>query len=268
VGSITYLFCLTCIDVASRYKWAKPIRTTLDIINIDDPFLEGILTFDIVAKVFEKIFNNLKCFLTWPKVLLTDMGSEFKGSCKKLMIKHNVKIQKASSKNSMGIIERFNRTLAEKLFRIQDAHELLLPLPKRSRAWVKNLPIIIKDLNDSVTRLLGITSNKAIKKKFVYAKASKPRYGPMGFDEVRLTYNDPVLYLLKPGELEGGKRRATDCNWSPQIYHIKESLVQKNQPVLYWIEDINGNGPKHSFVQEELMKVSKVEYPPQRILKI
>jgi hypothetical protein len=75
--------------------------------------------------------------------------------------------------------------------------------------------------------------NKAIKKKFVYAKASKPRYGPIGYDEVRLTYNDPVLYLLKSGELEGGKRRATDCNWSPQVYHIKEFLIQKNQPVLY-----------------------------------
>lgn len=195
------------------------------------------------------------------------MESEFKGSCEKLMKEHNVIIQKASSKSSMGIVERFNRTLAEKLFRIQDAQELLLPLSKRSRAWVKNLPIIIKDLNNSITRLLGISPNEAIKKKFVYAKASKPRYGPMGYDEVRLTHNDPVLYLLKPGELEGGRKRATDCNWSPQIYYIKESLVQKNQPVLYWIEDIDGNGPKRSFVREELILAKNIEYPPQRILK-
>src|SRR5271170_4538561 len=98
---------------------------------MDNPSLEGILTSDIVAKVFIKIFNNPKCSLTWPKLLLTDMGSEFKGSCEKLMKEHNVKIQKANSKNSMGIVKRFNRILAEKLFRIQDAHELLLPLSKR-----------------------------------------------------------------------------------------------------------------------------------------
>src|SRR5271155_794214 len=122
-------------------------------------------------------------------------------------------------------------------------------------------------LNNSITRFLGISPNKAIKKKFVYAKASKPRYGPMGYDEIRLTYNDPVLYLLKPGELEGGRRRSTDINWSPQIYYIKESRVQKNQPVLYWIEDIDGNGPKRSFVREELMLVRNVVYPPKRILK-
>ncbi|CAG8739054.1 16226_t:CDS:1, partial [Cetraspora pellucida] len=40
VGSITYIFCLTCIDVASRYKWAEPIGTTLDIINMNEPSLE------------------------------------------------------------------------------------------------------------------------------------------------------------------------------------------------------------------------------------
>ncbi|CAG8727734.1 20152_t:CDS:2 [Cetraspora pellucida] len=167
---------------------------------MNEPSLEGILTFAIVAKVFVKIFNNSKCLLTWPKLLLTDMGSEFKGSCEKLMKEHGVKIQKAN------------------------AQELLLPLPKRSRAWVKNLLIIINNLNNSVTRLLGITPNKTIKKKFVYAKASKPRYGLIGYNEIRLTYNDPVLYLLKPGELEGEKRHATDINWSPQIYYIHESL--------------------------------------------
>ena len=66
----------------------------------------------------------------------------------------------------------------------------------------------------------------------------------MGYNEIRLTYNNPVLYLLKPGELKGGHRRVTDINWSPQIYYIKESQVQKNQPILYWIQDIDGNGPK------------------------
>ena len=121
VGSITYIFCLTCVDVASRYKWAEPIGTTLDILNMNEPSLEGILTSDIVAKVFEKIFNNPKCSLTWPKLLLTDKGSEFKGSCEKLMLKHDVKIQKANFKSSIGIVERFNQTLAEKLFWIQDA---------------------------------------------------------------------------------------------------------------------------------------------------
>ena len=55
VGSITYMFCLTCIDVASRYKWAVAIGTTLDI---DNPSLEGILTSVVVAEAFEKLFTS------------------------------------------------------------------------------------------------------------------------------------------------------------------------------------------------------------------
>src|SRR5271170_3142250 len=79
-------------------------------------------------------------------------------------------------------------------------------------------------LNNSITRFLDISSNEAIKKKFVYDKASKPRYGSMGYDEVHLTYNNPVLYLLKSGKLEGGRQCSTDCIYLSQIYYIKESL--------------------------------------------
>ena len=76
-----------------------------------------------------------------------------------------------------------------------------------------------------------------------------------------------VRYLLEPGELEIGSKRATDYNWSPQIYQIKESLVQKNQPILYWLEDDESNGPKWSFVKEELQIIpSDTELPPQWVL--
>ena len=57
-----------------------------------------------------------------------------------------------------------------------------------------------------------MSSAEARKLKHVYAKSSKPRYGPMGYDEIHLTYSDSVLYLLNPGELEGGRRRVTDIN--------------------------------------------------------
>lgn len=74
--------------------------------------------------------------------------------------------------------------------------------------------------------------------------------------------------MLNPGELEGGRRRATNMNWSPQVYHIRESLVQKNQPVLYWLIDDEGNSPKRSFVREKLQIVHPdINLPPQWVLK-
>ena len=115
-----------------------------------------------------------------------------------------------------------------------------------------------------MTKLLGISPAEARKKEHVFAKASKPRKGPIGFDEPRLSHNVLVRYLLKPGELKGRRKRATNCNWSPQIYHIRKSLVQKNQPVLYWLIDGEGNGLKRSFVREKLQIIPPdTELPPQ-----
>src|SRR5688572_23592150 len=106
------------------------------------------------------------------KLVMTDKGSEFKGDFEKLLKKHNVKNQKANSKSTMGIVENFNGIWAKKVFQIQDAHELLLPLSQRSKVWVKNRSIILKILNNTITRLIGMIPNEARKKKHVYAKSS------------------------------------------------------------------------------------------------
>ena len=108
----------------------------------------------------------------------------------------------------------------------------------------------------------------AVEMKEVFTKPSQPRDGPMGFDEERLDYNTSVRYLLMPGELDGdGRRHAGDLNWSPQIYYIRDIFVQKNQPILYWLLDDEGNGPERSFVREELMTISlDIELPSRWVL--
>ena len=181
------------------------------------------------------------------------------------MGEHGTRFQKAKSKRTMGIVERYNRTLIERLFRSQDASDQL-DLIERSRVWVKNLPIIVKDLNNSITRLLGISPAEAIGMERVIAKSSKFQNGPMGYDEKILSSDTLVRYLLLNNDLEGGRRHAGDLNWSPQVYHIRESLVQKNQPVLYWLEDDEGNGLESSFVREELQVLKDVQLPPQWVL--
>ena len=53
-------------------------------------------------------------------------------------------------------------------------------------------------------------------------------------------------------------------NWSPDVYHIGETLVQKNQPVLYKLVD----GPERRFVRKELMVVNIVDLPPKYVLNL
>jgi hypothetical protein len=262
VGWVTYLFCLNVVDVALRYKVSIPIGAY----SVKDR--QGILTSKTIARALKEKYDDPECPLTWPETFLTDKGPEFRGDCEKLMREHGVKIQKAKSKPTMGIVERYNRTLTEKLFPSQDASDLLtLHLDRRSRAWVRNLPIVVEYINNSITYQLGISPTVAIEKEEVFALPSKPRNGPIGYEEEQLFYNDLVRYLLEPGELEGGgRRRAGDMNWSPKVYHIWEALVQKNQPILYWLEDDDCHGPERSFVREELQVITDNELPPQWVL--
>ena len=201
IGRVTYLFCLNVVDVASRYKASIPIGTN----SVKNK--EGILTSYTIAKAFEKIYNDPECPLEWPELLITDKGSEFKGEYERLMKAHGVKIQKAKSKRTVGIVERYNLTLAKRLFRIQDAHELLLMhSSEKSRVWVNNLSIIVEDINNSVTKLIEMTPAKAIKKKKVYAKPSYKHKRSIGYNKPILPSYTEVHYLLEPNNLEGDCR--------------------------------------------------------------
>ncbi|GBC15823.2 hypothetical protein RIR_jg28297.t1 [Rhizophagus irregularis DAOM 181602=DAOM 197198] len=162
------------------------------------------------------------------------------------------------------LINDLDYEIIEKLFPSQDASDLLTLGKTRSRVWVKNLPIAVESINNSVTQQLGISPAIAIKKSRVSSRSSYPRDGPVGYEEEKLPPDISVRYLLEPNDLEGGRRRAGDMNWSPKIYHIHMSLTQKNQPVLYWLIDDDGKESERSFVREELLVIpDDTELPPQ-----
>ncbi|CAG8437859.1 3157_t:CDS:2 [Acaulospora colombiana] len=146
------------------------------------------------------------------------------------------------------LTERDHQEFDKHAFILQDAIDFYLPMSNRSRAWVKGLYINDDIYNDTSTRLIHMSPNEAVKKAL---KGEKIIADPSG---------------LGLG-LGFGRRRITDVNWSPKVYRIKESLIQKNQPVLYWLMDENGDGPERSFVREQLMKVVNIEYPPRWILR-
>ena len=77
--------------------------------------------------------------------------------------------------------------------------------------WIKILSDIINDLNNSITRLLGMDSNKAILKKRVFALSSKIFIDRVvSINEKRLPINTTIRYLLDKSEYEGGRCKATD----------------------------------------------------------
>jgi len=108
-----------------------------------------------VASAFQKIYKHGP--LKWPQLLQVDPGREFMGAVTIEMEKNKTAIRRGRPEihRDQAIVERFNRTLAERLFGHQYAVEMRLPEGQRSTAWVKRLPKVVSALNNEVTRLIG-----------------------------------------------------------------------------------------------------------------
>ena len=122
---------------------------------------------------------------------------------------HDVIIQcgNPSQRRSQGIVERFNRTLADILFSYQ-YHKELEDLSKSNREWVSRLQNVVSALNNEKTILLGIKPVDAIKQTLVEQGFSQPA---KEYEEKLLDVGIKVMYLYQAGELEGyqykGERR-------------------------------------------------------------
>ena len=187
-----YKYALNIVDVASRYKGSYQLTTK----NAKE-----------VAQAFQWTYENTP--LNYPKTLMVDDGKEFYGDTTKLMEKHDVIIQRGdpSQHRSQGIVERLNRTLADRLFSYQYHKEFEDP-SKSSREWVSRLQNVVSALNNEKTRLTEMKPVDAIKQILVEQGFSQPTND---YEEKLLDVGTKVRSLYEPGELEGyqykGERR-------------------------------------------------------------
>ena len=154
----TYKYALNIVDVRSRYKGSYQLATK----NSKE-----------VAQAFQWIYENTP--LTYSETLILDDETEFYGDTTKLMEKHDAMIQRGdpSQHRLQGIVERFNRTLTDRLFRYQYHKELKDP-SKSNREWVSRLQNVVSALNNEKTRLIGMKPVDAIKETLVKQGFSQP----------------------------------------------------------------------------------------------
>ena len=157
--------------MASRYKASEPLTSKES---------------DEVSKAFQRIYRRGP--LKRPQLLQVDPGHEFMGAVTKVMENNKTAIRRGRTEihRDQAIVERFNRTLAERLFGHQYAVEMRLPSGQRSSEWVKRLPEVVSALNNEVTRLTGKKPAQAIKEKSVSSKPSTPYSRPVGVNEKKL----------------------------------------------------------------------------------
>ena len=107
-----YKYILAGIDLASRFKIARSLRTK----KASD-----------VAFLLKNIYENKEIPLTYPNVFQCDNGREFKSYVTKLLDEHHEEIKRETTKYKhahTAFVENLNKMLSEKLFKIQDAQEL------------------------------------------------------------------------------------------------------------------------------------------------
>ena len=205
VGRKTFHYALTVVDVASCYKEAEPLTSKTAAAEVADA----------LSRIYRR--GPLKR----PKLLQVDPGREFMGAVSQLLANHSVQVRRGrvDIHRDQGVVERWNRTLAERLFGHQYAQEMRLPSGQRSTEWVAGLPGVVAALNGEVTRLTGKKPSDAIKLRRSTQKPSSVVPGrPVGLKEQKVPSGVGVRFLYQPGELEGGRRRATDPVWSLEVY--------------------------------------------------
>ena len=72
---------------------------------------------------------------------------------------------------------------------------------------------------------------------------------PVSLKEQKLPSGIDVRYIY-PGELKGGRRRATDLVCSVEVYRLGRSVNKSDEPVLYYLQ--GDDAPQRGIVREEM----------------
>ena len=235
-----YKYMLTVIDIFSRYAYARPLKNK-----------SGQEVATALGDIFNK--NNIK-----PNYIQTDQGKEFYNKhVQKLLDEHNIKLFSVFTDQKAAIVERFNRTLKERMYRyftFQGNHKWVDILPKLIRSYnnsyhssIEQTPASVNKENEMEVWLRQYTDiKKGLKKRASYAIG----------DRVRIS---KLRGVFTKGYLPG---------WSDEEFTI-HSMNTKYEPILYYLQDDDGEILKGGFYKEELQRVNNPEnlYRIERIIK-
>lgn len=215
-------YLLTIIDIFSKYAYAVPLKN------------KNALS---LLKGFKSVFKHQK-----PKNLQTDRGSEFYNKhVQNLFATENVFHYSTHSDTKASVVERFNRTLKEKLFRVFTY--------RNSYKYADVLNSLIKSYNHSVHRSIGIAPvdvtpdlEAQIFQK-LYGFHAKIKYIFDLGDQVRIS---KVKKTFRRGYLPG---------WTYEVFEIHQRYP--TYPPTYILRDLKGDILKGRFYAEELQRVKK-----------
>lgn len=233
-----YRYILTVVDLLSRYAFARPLLRK---------------TPEKVIEAFQSIFQAEG---RKPRFLQTDQGKEFENKPMRTFLgQQGIEQFSVKSPHKAAVVERFNRTLKEKMWRYLTY--------KNTEKWIDALPLLIKGYNHAHHRIIdrapaSVNAFNAMNVwQHLYGKPEKKvrrRQLQIG-DQVRIS---KVKRTFEKGHMP---------KWTEEIFVI-QAIDRKHQPPMYTLRDSANEIIEGRFYREELQKVIKKDniYRVERIV--
>jgi len=209
-----YKYCLVVVDVATSKCDAQQLKRKTDL---------------AVKNAFIKLYE--RNILEKPTIIRFDQGSEFKGLLKKFFEDEKVivKYSLTNRHRQQALVEQKNKQIGNLITAYQTNEEL--KTNKIVKRWVKQLPFVIKYLNENLPkRNYDKLTNEIMTTKF--SKDLIPLHST-----VRYILDYPLNAL---GDKVDSKFRSGDIRWSRETSEVRRIVLNPNIPPLYILNNKKG----------------------------
>ncbi|GFQ84231.1 uncharacterized transposon-derived protein F54H12.3 [Trichonephila clavata] len=206
-------------------------------------------TAEAVKNAFENLFQQAK-----PKNIQTDKGSEFYNSqLKSLFQRHSINHYSAEGDHKASVVERFNRTLKNKMFRVFTY--------RNSYKYVDILHLLVKSYNDTEHRSIGMAPSQVTRE--VEPQIFKKLYGFLEKNPKVILNKEDLVRISKANKTF---RQGYLPGWSDEVFRVTK--VYFSHPTTFELQDLKSEAIKGRFYAEELQKISKRSDDYWRIEKV
>jgi len=198
-----YKYLVVCIDVFSRLAFVVPLKTK---------------STTVVNDALEEVFD-----ITEPHTIDCDVGSEFISHAFKALVKErgiDVQYIPVQEKNKLGILNRFVRTLREKLNKYMAIHN--------TTKYIDILPTIVHNYNNTYHSGIKKAPNKVEDDDKEIIELTRKKIEKAKQEETIFEIGDVVRYIINLTSFQKG----TLPKWSKAIHKVtsknKHSYVLDN----------------------------------------
>lgn len=236
-------FILTCIDVFSKYAWAIPLKN-----KSANSVLDGI----------KQVIKDQS-----PNRIQTDEGKEFLNNMvKQYLGRNSIKLYVLNSEMKASIVERFNRTLKERMWRYFTYHQ--------TYRYLDHLKDFVDSYNNTYHRSIKMTPNQVTEENENIVFQNLYGFDKQTGPEASIKFKYQIGDLVRLSKSKAIFEKGYTAKWTRELFKIYERIPRI--PPVYKVIDTHPTNPdivKGIFYEEELQKVSNDDevYYVEKVLR-